>query len=79
MNQPNDWFATLMFNEPSSYDEVIANGITPDNTTIQSADYYKNLAPVQEKFTENGKFNEQKFNDFYTSALTTYNEFANED
>ncbi len=79
MNRPNDWFATLMYNQPSSFEEVIANGITPDNSSIQSADYYKELEPVKEVFTKDGKFDDVAFNNFYTSALNMYNTFSNED
>lgn len=79
MSKPNDFFATIMYNNPSSFEEIVANGVTPDNTTIQSADYYKELEPVKEKFTKDGKFDETAFNNFYTSSLAMYNEFSNVD
>ena len=65
----------MLFNQPSSLDEVVANGITPENTGIQSKDYYKNIDAVQQTFTQNGKFDEVAFDNFYNSALKTYNEF----
>ena len=34
MAKKNDWVATMLFNQPSSLDEVVANGITPENTGI---------------------------------------------
>lgn len=69
----------MLFNQPSSLDEVVANGITPENTGIQSKDYYKNIDAVQQTFTQNGKFNEVAFDNFYNSALKTYNEFSDKD
>ena len=79
MAKKNDWVATMLFNQPSSLDEVVANGITPENTGIQSKDYYKNIDAVQQTFTQNGKFDEVSFDNFYNSALKTYNEFSDKD
>ena len=79
MAKKNDWVATMLFNQPSSLDEVVANGITPENTGIQSKDYYKNIDAVQQTFTQNGKFDEVAFDNFYNSALKTYNEFSDKD
>lgn len=75
----NDWIATLMYNQPSSLDEVVAHGITPENTDIKSADYYKNNKTVQETFQKDGKFDEDTFNTFYDSALSMYNQFSSTD
>lgn len=70
----------MLFNQPSSMDEVIANGVTPDNTGIQSKDYYKNIDAVQQTFTDqSGKFDEVAFDNFYKSALNMYNQFSTED
>ena len=58
--------------------DIVANGITPNNTAIQSEDYYKNIDQVRAKFTdENGNFDEVKYDNFYRSALSTYNDYAN--
>lgn len=70
----------MLFNQPSSLDEVVANGITPENTGIQSKDYYKNIDAVQQAFTkDDGKFDEVSFENFYNSAVKTYNKFSEED
>ena len=74
-----DWIATLMFNNPSSLEEIAANGVTPDNVDLQSPEYYKEKKEVQEKFSKNGEFDEVQFNNFYNSALNMYNTFAEED
>jgi hypothetical protein len=70
----------MLFNQPSSLDEVVANGITPENTGIQTKDYYKNIDAVQQTFTkDDGKFDEVAFDNFYNSAVKTYNKFSEED
>ena len=80
MAKKNDWVATMLFNQPSSLDEVVANGITPENTGIQTKDYYKNIDAVQQTFTkDDGKFDEVAFDNFYNSAVKTYNKFSEED
>ena len=79
MASNKDWVATLLFNNPSSFDEIVAHGITPDNVNIQSEDFYKKNEEVQKAFTKDGKFDEAAFDNFYTSAVSTYNDFANED
>lgn len=75
----NDWIATLMYNQPSSLEEVVANGLTPDNVNIKSEDYYKGLDEVQKAFSKDGKFDENAFNNFYISAVNMYNKFAEQD
>ena len=80
MTKKNDWVATMLFNQPSSMEEVIANGVTPENTGIQSKEYYKNIDAIQETFTgDDGKFNEVAFDNFYNSSLEMYNQFAQEE
>ena len=68
-----------MYNQPSSLEEVVANGLTPDNVDIKSEDYYKGLDEVQQAFSKDGKFDENAFNNFYVSAVNMYNKFAEQD
>lgn len=80
MAKKNDWVATMLFNQPSSMDEILANGVTPDNTGIQSKDYYKNIDAVQQTFKDqNGEFDNVAFDNFYNSALSMYNKFSTEE
>lgn len=58
--------------------DFYANGITPENTGIHDRDYYKNIPQVQEQFSRDGKFNDSAYNQFYDSALRTYNDFSND-
>lgn len=82
MSKKNDWMAVALNTQDSpnvTFAALYANGITPANTSIQPKEYYTNIPRVKEAFTENGKFNEEKFNDFYDSAVRSYNAYANED
>lgn len=81
MANNNDWIATILYNNPQSLDDMVAHGITPENTDIQNIDYYKNNDAIKENeaFQTDGKFDETKFDNFYDSALNMYNQFSEED
>lgn len=77
----NDWIA-INLNAPDgmTIDALPLYGITSDNTGIQSEDFYKNKKQVlnSDLFkNEDGSFNDEKFHNFYESALRTFNEFQN--
>lgn len=77
----NDWIA-VQLNAPQDVTvaDIFASGINASNTGIKDPDYYKNIPQVQNQFSnENGEFDEKAFNQFYESALRSYNEFADED
>ena len=61
-NKPNDFIAASIngANENLSLDDLRYYNITPDNTGIQSKDYYKNIPKVKELFIKDGKFDEEK-------------------
>ena len=74
----NVWLATLFFQPDKSVQDIVNLGITPDNSSLQDREYYKNIPEVIDAFkNENGQFDENKFNRFYQSALTVYNDYAN--
>ena len=79
INKTNDWFAAQM-NAPVGVttSDFYANGITPDNTGLHDRDYYKNIPQVQEAFNKDGKFDETAYNQFYDSAIRSYNDFSND-
>lgn len=81
-NRTNDWVATLLYNGDLAMNELSQVGITPDNTSLQTKDYYKKMDAVQsapEFCDENGTFQEAKFNAFYDNALNAFNQFTNDD
>ncbi len=77
INKKNDWMATLFHQPDMTLEDFANNGITPENTGFESREYYKNIPDITNSFTENGEFNEDKFEGFYQSALVMYNEFSN--
>lgn len=72
-NTQNDWFATRLLNDNATPDQLIISGITPENSIMQSPEFYKNKAKVQEKFMkDDGSFDEKAFNEFYNETLLYY-------
>jgi hypothetical protein len=66
----NDWVAINLNVEDSpevTMDDLYANGIRPENTVIKDAEYYKDIPQVREKFTKDGKFDEDAFNQAHQS------------
>jgi hypothetical protein len=74
-----DWFAARLFQPELSTIDFYNSGVTPENTDIKAKDYYKSLPDVVNAFTENGTFNEQKFENFYNNALLTYNQYSTDE
>lgn len=80
MAKVNDWFAARLFQPDFTLVDFYAHNITPDNSTMKSADEYKNLPEVQEVFKDkSGRFDEKKFNDFYNTSLALYNQYDNDE
>ena len=64
----NDWFATRLLNSDKDPVALIGEGITPLNSTLETPDFYKEKAKVQQMFVnDEGKFDESKFNEVYNS------------
>ena len=77
MTKPNDWMAINLLNSEINLSDLMANNINPNNTGLESYDYYKSLEEVQKKFvTESGEFDEDKYAQFYNSVLSSYNNFT---
>ena len=81
MNRKNDWIAiNLNSGDDISIDSLSAYGINPNNTGLQSEDYYKSIKQVRDAFTDStGKFDDSKFHDFYESAKRSYNDYQQSD
>ena len=81
MSKKNDWIAiNLNSDENLSIDSLFAYGINPNNTGLQSEDYYKSIKQVQDAFSDqNGMFDDKKFHDFYESAKRSYNDYQQSD
>lgn len=80
MAKKNDFFAaTLNAPENFGFDDFFTHDITPENTELKDPEYYKTVKQVQNKFTENGTFNEDAFNSYYNGVLRLYNDFTQTD
>lgn len=78
----NDWVAIDLNIENSpeiTMEELYTNGIRPENTVLKDSEYYKEIPRVKEKFTKDGKFDEDSYNEAYKSWERSFNEFANMD
>ena len=80
MAKENDWFAANLGNPDFSPEDFKSiGGLSIDNTQFLSKEEYKNKPKVKEIFTdENGKFDENKFNNFYDAQVQKWNEFIDE-
>lgn len=80
MAKENDWFAANLGNPDFSPEDFKSiGGLSIDNTQFLSREEYKNKPKVKEIFTdENGKFDENKFNNFYNAQVQKWNEFIDE-
>lgn len=74
----NDWLATLYYNPDLDLSDLKKLDITPDNTDFKTASEYKNMSQIAEIFkTEDGQFDNKKFDAFYRGAAQLYNNYAN--
>lgn len=80
-NKPNDFVAASINSMGQlTLDDLRSFNLTPDNTGIKDADYYKNIPQVKELFIGNdNKFDEQKYNQWYNDTLDLYNSWSTED
>lgn len=70
-----------IFNNPNATTfDLMSNDINPENTSLYNKDDYKNTKFVQDRFkTEDGKFDDLAFNNFYNLAANRYQEMTNDD
>ena len=68
----NDWLVAGLLNPDFSTNDFVISGLNLDNTQLLTAEEYKNSSFVRDKFTENGKFNEQAFDNFYKDRVEEF-------
>ena len=75
MVKQHDWVATLFFQPDKSLEDIVNLGVTPETASIKDRSHYREIPQIQEAFkNEQGNFDENKFNNFYQSALMLYNQ-----
>ena len=76
----NDWIAINLLNQDVSFEKLVSDGVTSLNTGIRPREDYLELDSIKKAFSDDsGKFNEAKFNEFYTNALMQYVAFSDID
>ena len=69
----NDWFAARFLNQDVDAGSLIGNNVTPENSSLQSYDFYKNKPKVQEYFKkDDGTFDEKSYKEFYDNISGEY-------
>lgn len=71
-----DWVAATLYQPNLSAGDLVSMGVTSDNAEMLDREAYKGMDAIKEAFTENGSFNETKFNQFYDNCLEAYNTVA---
>lgn len=80
MEEKKDWFSLYYQNQDAKYSDYLNNGITSNDVQLRDKEFYKTNDRIVQAFTdETGKFNEQLFDNFYTSALLSFNNFSTGD
>lgn len=76
----NDWMMAKLKKPEASFMDFYTHNVRPENTSMYSADFYKNNPKIRNYFIDKdtGKFNEEKFNKFYDEALASYNYYASD-
>lgn len=80
-NKANDLVSLAMVNPDASLGDLMASGITANNTSIRpEQDYIKNpVVQNAQQFKDNqGQFSPSKFHKFYQSTINQYNALAQE-
>lgn len=68
----NDWLIAGLLNPEFTTSDFLISGLTTDNTQLLTAEQYKKSSFVRDRFTENGVFNEQMFDDFYKKRVEEF-------
>ena len=73
IKKPNDIFVSVLTDPSASITNLMASGLNVDNTGLLSPEQYKQSDFVKKQFTDqNGKFQDDKFNQAYQAAALRY-------
>lgn len=73
INKTNDWFAARLLNDDKDPAALLVEGINPTNSSLQTPEFYKGKAKVQEAFKkDDGSFDNDTFNKFYDQISKEY-------
>lgn len=77
IQKPNDILIATLSAPQANVVDLLQNNINVDNTSILTPEEYKQTPFVQQRYTQNGVFNEDAFNQDYLRAYANYTELAN--
>ena len=80
ITKPNDIFVATLNNPNATTYDFMSAQLNPTNTSLFLKEEYKDSDFVKNKFkTEDGKFDDVAFDNFYAKAKNHYEEMTNED
>lgn len=68
----NDWILDSLANPDKQLNDFLIAGYNTSNTQLLPKELYKNNQVIQNAFTENGSFNDVKFDQFYKDKASSY-------
>lgn len=75
-----DWMAIQMQAPTATPSDIYGMGVNPNNTTLQSEDFYRNSPKVQAMFKDkSGAFDDSAFKGYYLQAQKSLNDFHKQD
>jgi hypothetical protein len=79
IKKPNDILVASLNNPDATTYDLMKLDINPENTSLFSPEEYKESDYIQNAFkTEDGKFNEEAFNEYYNKAAFQYKQMGDE-
>jgi hypothetical protein len=80
ITKPNDWFVVNAVKPNVTLDELKSMAVSPENTSLNEKDYYKNQPAIQNLFKNpnDGEFDNTAFDTYYNNLVKTYNKFSTE-
>ena len=79
IDKPYDLFVATINNPNATTYDLMSNNMNPENTSLYSKEEYKSSKYIQDSFkTEDGKFDDLAFDNFYKTASNHYNLMTNE-
>lgn len=77
IQKPNDILIATLSAPQANVVDLLQNNINADNTSLLLPEEYKQTPFVKQRYTQNGVFNEDAFNQDYLRAYNNFTELAN--
>ena len=77
--KPNDILVATISAPNATLMDLIQNDINASNTQLLTMDEYKQSQYIQDKFTKDGTFDNNAFEQYYTLAAQKFEDLSDED